>query len=269
MICTSCGADNADASITCSQCGAPLGAPGEASPGVQPPAPPMPAPLAPIPPETTAPGTPPASPPSQPAQPAQIPSSSQRRGLIVGIVAAAVIVIGAGAAGAVVALGGSSSPGAVAQHAFNSLLSKDFGSFCKHVTPSEQHPCISYLSSPRARRKERFQVSGHTSVGETRIQGNEALVSFVGPLCIVFPAKSPIRKAVRHCLSNDPSRGMPRSAGRFQSAFSNAVHGSGQIQVMPLKRQNGRWYVYTGPFPNQPPYQVAQSGNCGCGSEGK
>ncbi len=251
MICTSCGAYNADASGACSQCGAPLSVPG-ATPGVQPPAPPAPpmppggapaVPVPPTPPAGTSPGTLPVPPPWQPAQPLKSP---KRRGLIIGIVAAAVIVIGAIAAGAVIVFGGSSSPGTVAQDMFNSAINGKFSSVCNYALPSEKKACTSSLSSAfTAHSHSQVHLSGHMSVGKTQIQGNEALVTLVGKLCIsASGAASPTGKPITRCKSNsNPSLGMPSGPNGFQSVYSSAVGSSSDTFTIPLEKLNGRWYV--------------------------
>ena len=231
MICTSCGTSNDDTSVTCTQCGAPLTPPAQGMPP------------APLPPQAGPPS--PAWPPPQAGPPSPAPKSSRHPGLVIGIAIAAVVVIAAVATGAILVFGGSSSPDTVAQDSLNALLSRNLSSFCHYLLPNEQPACTSSMSKvPQA-----AFTSGHLSVAETRIQGNEALVSFLGKLCIKVPANaSPSGKPVTHCQSfSNPSAGMPPGAGSFRHAFSNAANSSNSTNAaVALEKYNGHWYIDAG-----------------------
>ena len=240
MICTSCGTSNDDTSVTCTQCGAPLTPPAQGMPQAPPPSQAGPPPQAPPP--------SPAWPPPQAGPPSPAPKSSRHPGLVIGIAVAAVIVLAAVATGAILVFGGSSSPDTVAQDSLNALLSRNLSSFCHYLLPNEQPACTSSMSKvPQA-----AFTSGHLSVAETRIQGNEALVSFVGKACIKFPANaSPSRKPVTHCQSlSNPSAGMPPGAGSFQHALSNRAGVTAGDVIVALEKYNGHWYVDDRSFAN-------------------
>lgn len=236
MLCGNCGADNTSADAVCKVCGAPFAGAEQAEPSLME--------------QAQSPSSAPTLPPPPPGQPAfttpmSTPGGSKGRGVIIGVVIAAVVLIGAVSAAAVLLIGGSSSPDGVVNGFVSSMMKGNLPSICKYALPSEQCACKATVSQTGTAMGV-IHVTGHIGVSQTQVQGNQALVSVVGRICTSI--SGPMSPG-RHCSGNsNPSAGMPKSSSGFQAAFTAAVNsasgGSGNGNfVIPCVKNGGHWYI--------------------------
>ncbi|MHB8264289.1 MAG: DUF2510 domain-containing protein, partial [Acidimicrobiales bacterium] len=135
--------------------------------------------------------------------------------------------------------GNSNSPDGVATRAVHSVLGGNPAIMCQYVLPSQQSQCKAGISREAS---GGFRVSGNLAIGKTQVEGNRALVSFTGRMCVAVSGH-------RHCTAySNPDAGLAGGHISFQQAFTRVVTGAGGSSafVMPCMLQNGRWYIDNG-----------------------
>jgi hypothetical protein len=129
---------------------------------------------------------------------------------------------------------GYGSPQDAVDGFYQSELAGDWAAVCSYVTPSAQALCLAGTSGQGA-------ATGHVTVGNAVISGNEALVAVTGSICA---PSTP-------CVANsDPSLGMPPSPSQFavyyQRAVANSTTSTTVISPIPCSDIGGKWYVEFG-----------------------
>ena len=231
--CVHCGRELPASAAFCGRCGAP----------VQPPVtggsfPPTGLVTESIPAPSRASATPPAAAhvlePRPTPQPSA-PSSSATKRFIqkpAVLIAAAVIVLCVAGGLLYVELAGSSSSSAqsVASTMVSDLQQGNFSQICVLVPPAQQVKCqsdVSQLSVQHATFK-------NLALGTVTVNGDQALLEMTGSVCV----------GAGQCISNSDPNVAISDGKNFEQAYTQAVSANSSTPfIVPLVRQNGKWYV--------------------------
>jgi len=145
-------------------------------------------------------------------------------GAAVAVVVVVIVVI-------VLVTGGGSSPTNTANEFIQAILSNNGSKICSLYVPAEQSQCKAQEASFK-------DASGNGQVVSQVIQGNEALVSITGKLCLGGTSAD-------DCESNsDPTAGMPGDSLSFDQAYAQATSpDSTALSPAAFQEINGTWYV--------------------------